>query len=204
MIELVILGMLRQSPLHGYELRRRIRQQFGMFTRVSFGSLYPALNRLLKEGAVQEKTGVASPSLPTGSLSAEKALWKTYGSKVPSISSSKSKKIYEITPKGEQLLQELLYEPWESEDAKGFLVRLAFSKYLTPSERMKLLKKRALFLEKTIEDLQHELKTIPSDDSYLKAIKTRFLLLSLTEQKWLTDLISYETADNKDKVEVTL
>lgn len=204
MIELVILGMLKDSPLHGYELRRRVRQQLGMFTRASFGSLYPALGRLLSIGAVKESIPTANKlSIPTGSLSAEKAIWKSYGSKVPAMRNSKSKRIYEITPKGERLLDELLNNNWDSEDAKSFLVRIAFGKYLSNAARLKLLRNRVAFVEKTIEELQEELKNLKEDETYLRAIKTRFLVLSLAEQQWLSELIKQEI-ESEEKVEVKL
>lgn len=47
MLELAILGLLKDGPLHGYELKQRLAS-FG-FWRVSFGSLYPALRRLERD-----------------------------------------------------------------------------------------------------------------------------------------------------------
>lgn len=41
-----MLGVLREGPLHGYELKKRLREVLGPLSRVSFGSLYPALERL--------------------------------------------------------------------------------------------------------------------------------------------------------------
>lgn len=46
MLDLAILGLLREEALHGYELRRQL-SDFG-FWSVSFGSLYPALRRMEK------------------------------------------------------------------------------------------------------------------------------------------------------------
>ncbi len=50
MLELAILGLLRDQPRHGYELRRLLAD-FG-FWSVSFGSLYPALRRLERKGLI--------------------------------------------------------------------------------------------------------------------------------------------------------
>ncbi|WP_051854552.1 PadR family transcriptional regulator [Streptomyces sp. NRRL B-1347] len=50
MLELAILGSLAEGPLHGYELRRRVEQLSGHTRPVSDGSLYPAINRLVKRG----------------------------------------------------------------------------------------------------------------------------------------------------------
>ena len=50
MLDLAVLGLLRDGPLHGYELKRRL-SEYG-FWRVSFGSLYPALRRLERSGHI--------------------------------------------------------------------------------------------------------------------------------------------------------
>jgi len=55
MLEMAILGLLREGPMHGYELRHRL-VDFG-FWRISFGSVYPALRRLEKAGHVEVRPG---------------------------------------------------------------------------------------------------------------------------------------------------
>ena len=44
--ELAVLGLLAESPMHGYELRKRLNATLGSFRAFSFGSLYPTLRRL--------------------------------------------------------------------------------------------------------------------------------------------------------------
>jgi DNA-binding PadR family transcriptional regulator len=51
-LELAILGLLKESDLHGYELKKRLSEALGPFSTVSFGSLYPALARLEAAAAV--------------------------------------------------------------------------------------------------------------------------------------------------------
>ena len=53
MLELAVLGLLKEQQLHGYELKKRLTEALGPFSSVSFGSLYPALNRLEAAGAVR-------------------------------------------------------------------------------------------------------------------------------------------------------
>src|SRR2546426_48439 len=53
MLELAILGLLKELPLHGYELKKRLNDSLGQFWGVSYGSLYPALARLEKLGAIE-------------------------------------------------------------------------------------------------------------------------------------------------------
>ena len=55
MLDMAILGLLREGPMHGYELRQRL-VDFG-FWRISFGSIYPALRRLEKSGFIEARPG---------------------------------------------------------------------------------------------------------------------------------------------------
>src|SRR5881628_2630498 len=41
LLELAILGLLKEQELHGYELKKRLAETLGQFSGVSFGSLYP-------------------------------------------------------------------------------------------------------------------------------------------------------------------
>jgi len=51
-LELLILKTLALLPLHGYGIARRIEQVSGGVFQVTLGSLYPALQRLEKDGLV--------------------------------------------------------------------------------------------------------------------------------------------------------
>ena len=75
MLELAILGLLHEQELHGYEIRRRLRDELGLFANISFGSLYPALSRLEASGAVTVTASTSPPAAPipsTGSLGGER------------------------------------------------------------------------------------------------------------------------------------
>src|SRR6266576_3815907 len=47
MLELAILGLLKERPMHGYQLSRELTGQLGGLWKVSYGSLYPTLKRLV-------------------------------------------------------------------------------------------------------------------------------------------------------------
>ena len=57
MLDMAILGLLEERDLHGYEIRRQLRDHLGLLANVSFGSIYPALTRLEKSGAVVATDG---------------------------------------------------------------------------------------------------------------------------------------------------
>jgi DNA-binding PadR family transcriptional regulator len=150
-LELAILGLLESRAMHGYEIRRRLRDELGFFTNVSFGSLYPALSRLERAGAVEaaEDRGPSTSTVPmTGSLSGERALLRrrTTGSL-----GRRSRKVYRITDEGRRQFAELLDNERAAgtDDARSFGLRLAFARYLPPQARLRLLeRRRAQLLER--------------------------------------------------------
>src|SRR5579884_2166516 len=109
-LDLAILGLLQEQELHGYEIRRRLRDELGLFANISFGSLYPALNRLERAQAVTvaEAPSGARPAIPaTGSLSGERAGLRARRSGGPR-GSKRSRKVYRITDRGRALFEQLL------------------------------------------------------------------------------------------------
>jgi transcriptional regulator len=64
-LEIMILQSLRLRPMHGYALVKHIQTLSNDLVRVEEGSLYPALQRMLKEGWVESETGVSAKGRPT-------------------------------------------------------------------------------------------------------------------------------------------
>src|SRR5580700_9663609 len=97
MLELAILGLLKEQELHGYELKKRLSDRLGFGSGVSFGSLYPALARLERAGAVKavEASGSVGTMIPlTGSLGGELAAYRV---RKTATRGSRGKKVYGIT-----------------------------------------------------------------------------------------------------------
>ena len=59
-LELMILQTLKRKPLHGYALAQHIKQTSNDLLQVEEGSLYPALQRMLKGGLVKAEWGISS------------------------------------------------------------------------------------------------------------------------------------------------
>ena len=59
-LELMILQTLKRKPLHGYALAQHIKRTSDELLQVEEGSLYPALQRMLKAGWVKSEWGVSS------------------------------------------------------------------------------------------------------------------------------------------------
>ena len=82
MLELAILGLLKEQPLHGYELKKRLGETLGFLWGVSYGSLYPALRRLERDGAIEivvEPAPTPARVPPTGSLTGDLAAARRAG-----------------------------------------------------------------------------------------------------------------------------
>src|SRR5215472_4653599 len=67
-LELAVLGLLHETPLHGYELRKRLNALLGTFRAWGYGSLYPCLKELLAQGLIAEESAAeADPAGPAAS-----------------------------------------------------------------------------------------------------------------------------------------
>jgi transcriptional regulator len=64
-LEMMILHSLRGKPMHGYALVKHIQQVSGDLLQIEEGSLYPALQRMLKEGWLDSKAGISAKGRPT-------------------------------------------------------------------------------------------------------------------------------------------
>ena len=169
MLELAILGLLKERPMHGYQLSRELGESLGGFWRVSYGSLYPTLRRLEREGAVEAQ--------------------------VDAEARSRRKTTYAITEKGEKVFFELLQEaPHDNstEDTR-FRVRLAFFRYLPPEARLRLLERRRAALEDRLHTIKDSLRaTRERVDTYTLALMQHGQAATESDIAWLDGLIRAE------------
>ena len=64
-LELMILHSLRLKPMHGYALVKHIQQVSDDLLAIEEGSLYPALQRMLREGWLESEAGLSAKGRPT-------------------------------------------------------------------------------------------------------------------------------------------
>jgi PadR family transcriptional regulator PadR len=64
-LEIMILQSLRRRPMHGYALVKHIKQVSDDLLQIEEGSLYPALQRMLREGWLESETGLSAKGRPT-------------------------------------------------------------------------------------------------------------------------------------------
>jgi len=58
-LSLLILKALWREPLHGYAIAKLVRQASNDALAIEEGSLYPALNRMLVKGWIEDEWGVS-------------------------------------------------------------------------------------------------------------------------------------------------
>jgi DNA-binding PadR family transcriptional regulator len=195
-LDLAILGLLHEQELHGYEIRRRLRDELGLFANISFGSLYPALSRLEKSGAVAvtESSGApaAAPLPSTGSLSGERAGLRARRASTPR-GTRRSRKVYRITDQGRTLFEQLLDadEPAGTDDARSFGLRLAFARYLAPPSRLALLERRRAQLTRRLATDQVRAAGSSLDD-YTRSLVEHSTEATEHDIAWLDRLIESE------------
>lgn len=59
-LEMMVLESLRRQPMHGYALVQHIRQHSNELLQIEEGSIYPALQRMLKDGLLKAEWGVSA------------------------------------------------------------------------------------------------------------------------------------------------
>ncbi len=191
MLDLAILGLLRDRERHGYELRKQLSELLGSRGAMSFGSLYPALARLEKAGLVKAvEANVAVDPIPSsGSLTGELAAFRGRSRRAAAGATGRSKKVYGITDAGDAHLRALLAEA--TTDERTFGVQVAFCRHLPPTERLALFERRRRQLA---AELDARTPAATRLDRYLGALRDRDTRNLAHDLAWLDDLIVSEQA----------
>ena len=173
MLELAILGLLHESPMHGYELRKRLNALLGTLRAFSYGSLYPTLRRMQAAGWI---TVDAS----------ERARAATLG--------GRSRVVYRLTAEGKERLADLLGEggpsAWEDET---FGVHFAFFAQTDADTRLRILEGRRTRLQERRERMRAALaRTRERLDAYTLELQRHGLESVEREVRWLNELIETE------------
>ena len=177
MLEIAILGLLNESPMHGYELRKRLATLLGTFRAFSYGSLYPTLRRLSEAGWISEEAPLDAH--PSGARS------------------RRGKRVYRLTADGKEHLAELLADVGpEAFDDEGFGARLAFFAQTRRDVRLKVLEGRRRKVEERRDGMRSALsRTGQRLDRYTRQLHEHGLESVDREVRWLTELIESERTE---------
>jgi len=202
MLDIAILGLLMDRDHHGYEIRTQVRDRLGVSANISFGSIYPALARLERQGLVEAVTvAEAKPSaLSTGSLSGERASLRAL--RATQSLGRRGRKVYRITPEGRAEFVSLLSDPATLDDSRNFSLRMALAKYLTPSLRVTLLERRRSDLVGRLAEIQSGVRN-EQLDSYARSVMTHAARGVELDLEWIDTLLSTERSNQQTFVTET-
>jgi len=169
LLEFAVLGLLHESPMHGYELRRRLNTALGAFRALSYGSLYPCLRGLLAKQWVTEVG--AGPS-----------------------GSRRARIVYELTAAGKERFQDLAARSgpasWDDDE---FDVHFAFFARTAGDVRLRILEGRRSRLEDRLANIRAAAaRNRERMDGYTAALQRHGEESAEREVRWLEELISAE------------
>ncbi len=174
MLDLAILGLLHESAMHGYELRKQLAAKLGAIrAAISYGSLYPTLRRLQAGGLITEESSTTA---------------------VPPLTSRRGRVVYKITAEGKERFQELLAQAGpETFDDPGFGVHFAFFSRTDQATRLRILEGRRRRIEERREGLRDTLaRAAERLDAYTLELQRHGLDACDREVRWLEELIATE------------
>jgi DNA-binding PadR family transcriptional regulator len=174
MLEIAVLGLLNDSPMHGYEIRKRLAALLGAFRAFSYGSLYPTLRRLSEAGWITEEAPLEAPA---GSAPR----------------SRRGKRVYRITAEGKEHLAARLAEVGpDAFDDDGFGARLAFFGQTRSDVRLQILEGRRRRVEEQRDGLKTAMSRTERLDRYTRELHQHGLESVDREVRWLNELIENE------------
>lgn len=170
-----VLGVLADGPLHGYELRKRLSAILGPFRALSFGSLYPCLHRLTRDGLVEQVDALSRDD-------------------VAGVTTKRSRIVYAVTAAGKEAFAEWVAdvgpESWEDE---AFAARMAFFSRTDAAVRLRILEGRRARMEERRRQLQLAIdRTNERMDLYAERLQRHGIEGAEREVTWLEELIELE------------
>jgi DNA-binding PadR family transcriptional regulator len=191
-LETAILGLLNESPLHGYELRKRLNLLLGSFRAFSYGTLYPALKSLVARGLIEtaEPDAAATPSRG----GARPVTGRPPSGAMPPLGGRRGRIVYQLTAEGKEHLQTVLSSAgpaaWEDEN---FDVRFALFAQTDAETRLRILEGRRTRLTERLEAVRESAaRTRERLDEYTLELQRHGLEQVEREVRWLDGLITTE------------
>jgi DNA-binding PadR family transcriptional regulator len=191
--------------MHGYELSKQLNMLLGTFRALSYGTLYPCLNKLYAEGLIAKEDD--EPAAEASQVPGQGARHVPAQAQRPSPRQSarqatrqgtgragRSKIVYRLTAEGKERLQDLLADSgpaaWEDDE---FGVHFAFFGQTRADIRLRILEGRRSRLEDRMEGVRAALaRTRERVDSYTLELQRHGLESVEREVRWLNELIDSE------------
>lgn len=192
-LELAVLGLLHDHPMHGYQLRKELNAVLGWGRVLSYGSLYPALKRMLRAGWIAEDVA------PREDRREDRHEDRESGSSALPLGSAASRRqriTYHVTPDGTDRFTHLMSDAgpssWEDD---VFDVRFAFFGRTEREIRLRILEGRRTRLEERLARVKEQLAALADNgqgDGYTAKLQRHGLESVQSEVRWLSELIDAE------------
>jgi len=177
MTKLILLALLNEQDMYGYEINNILREKYAHFTRVSFSSIYYTLDRLEEKGFITKRE--------------EK------------VGNRPARHIYHITPEGKKEFDKTLTKTVRKESTRihqqePFNLPFSLMGRLPVDEAAKVLEKR---LELAVEEIvahkdmyvglteSHSKKDNPEIDLFLLLLVRRGIIHMEAEERWLKECL---------------
>ena len=169
-VRLVLLGLLHDRPLYGYEIKQIIEEHMGDWTSIAFGSIYFALDKLSGEKFVERVATEQDGNRP-------------------------SRSIYQITASGEEEFLRLLRESWQNIEREYYEIDIClfFLHRLSNAEVKGFLRARLTRLERAVAQLQlHKAEQLNQVDIPVqaRAIFSHAMVHIQSEFNWTKELLA--------------
>ncbi len=192
-LEFAVLGLLHRTPMHGYELSKQLNMLLGTFRALSYGTLYPCLNKLYAEGLIAKEDDEPAADARQGVRQSARQSPRQ-GAAARTGRAGRSKIVYRLTAEGKERLQDLLADSgpgtWEDDE---FGVHFAFFGQTRADIRLRILEGRRSRLEDRMEGVRAALaRTRERVDSYTLELQRHGLESVEREVRWLNELIASE------------
>jgi DNA-binding PadR family transcriptional regulator len=163
--ELLFLGLLKDGPKHGYEIKRLIEEELFPFVGLKIKSIYYPLKKMEKLGLIKKDVGREG--------------------KFP------EKFVYSLTPKGDKIFDHLITESFLSIERPYFNIDLSlyFLQYVEKSIAKRQLRGRVMFLNRIRRELMSFKKNMDPSRKHIPIIIDHDLDLVDAEIKSITRLI---------------
>ncbi|MGA9598003.1 MAG: PadR family transcriptional regulator [Acidimicrobiia bacterium] len=170
MIDLAILGLLHERPRHGYELKTCLLDLGS--TRVSFGTLYPALRRLERRGFIA------------------------------ALRESGRRKAYRLTETGKIELDRILNAADSDEDRDFNMKLAFFRHLEPPARMRTLKRRRRQLAERlrTAQDAMQRSISHREDDPYAGALLRHNIQTTEADIEWLDRLIAFARTEQEIEI----
>jgi len=194
-LELAVLGLLHDAPMHGYELRKQLIALLGWGRVLSYGTLYPCLKALTKAGYI-----IADPPSSSGGISRADLARGTVEPGAVEPRGRRNRIVYQLTAEGKERFATAMEDSGPTAwDDESFGVRFAFFGRTDSPTRMRILEGRRSRLEERLDNVRKSAaRGRERADSYTLELQRHGLESVEHEITWLTGLIDRERSGQND------